>query len=242
MGDPAPRCHRCDRGRRCVCARGDPFARESLCGRCTDRRRRNRRRGTRRAARSAGRFWQSRRHSGSIETRACCCSAVKATRIRRSIASWSDVRRRGGAGMKAEQLRIASGERLMARLDRLAEIGAHRGWRCCRLALTDADRAGPRPRRADGCASWASRCASTGSATSSACARGTEDNAPVMTGSHIDTVRTGGRYDGNLRRARWTGGGAASQRRRHHNTAAARGRACSPTRKARASRLTCWAR
>jgi N-carbamoyl-L-amino-acid hydrolase len=28
--------------------------------------------------------------------------------------------------------------------------------------------------------------------------RGTADVAPVMTGSHIDTVRTGGRYDGNL--------------------------------------------
>jgi len=28
--------------------------------------------------------------------------------------------------------------------------------------------------------------------------RGAEDSEPVMTGSHIDTVRTGGRYDGNL--------------------------------------------
>ena len=27
---------------------------------------------------------------------------------------------------------------------------------------------------------------------------GLEAGAPVMTGSHIDTVRTGGRYDGNL--------------------------------------------
>ena len=27
---------------------------------------------------------------------------------------------------------------------------------------------------------------------------GQQDGPPVMTGSHIDTVRTGGRYDGNL--------------------------------------------
>jgi len=43
--------------------------------------------------------------------------------------------------MKAEQLRI-NPERLLARLNRLAEIGRTEDGSCCRLALTDEDRAG----------------------------------------------------------------------------------------------------
>jgi beta-ureidopropionase / N-carbamoyl-L-amino-acid hydrolase len=85
-------------------------------------------------------------------------------------------------------------------LDRLAELGAvgdTGDGGCCRLALTDADRQGR-----DLVTGWMrelglavhvdpvgnvfGRCA------------GTDDSlAPVMTGSHIDTVATGGRYDGN---------------------------------------------
>ena len=43
--------------------------------------------------------------------------------------------------MRAEALRIDA-DRLMRRLDALAEIGAIEGGGCCRLALTDEDRAG----------------------------------------------------------------------------------------------------
>jgi N-carbamoyl-L-amino-acid hydrolase len=91
-------------------------------------------------------------------------------------------------------------ERLLARIQALHEIAPIDGGGNCRLALTNDDRAGRdlvvtmmrdlglavtidvvgnviaiRPGRSDGA-----------------------DEAPVMCGSHIDTVRTGGRYDGNL--------------------------------------------
>ena len=76
--------------------------------------------------------------------------------------------------MKAEQLRI-NPERLMTRLNRLAEIGRTEDGGCCRLALTDEDRAGR-----DLVVAWmrdlglevAHRRAS---ATSSVCARGAAD-------------------------------------------------------------------
>lgn len=98
-------------------------------------------------------------------------------------------------------LRI-DGPRLWQRLEALGEIGAIEGPNgergCARLALTDVDRDGR-----DLVVSWmrdlgmdvsidaignvvATRAGSDPSA------------APVMVGSHIDTVRTGGRFDGNL--------------------------------------------
>ena len=85
--------------------------------------------------------------------------------------------------------------RLRARIDALAEVSPIPGGGSCRLALTDEDREGRDLVRAwmldlgldvtvDGVGNvvgvW--RCA---------------DGEPVLTGSHIDTVRTGGRYDGN---------------------------------------------
>ena len=88
------------------------------------------------------------------------------------------------------------GDRLIASLMDLARIGEIDGGGCARLALTDDDKAGR-----DLVVEWMHdlgleivvdvignvigtwRC-STGDA--------------VMTGSHIDTVRTGGKYDGNL--------------------------------------------
>lgn len=88
------------------------------------------------------------------------------------------------------------GDRLIASLMDLARIGEIDGGGCARLALTDDDKAGR-----DLVVEWMHdlgleivvdvignvigtwRCA-TGDA--------------VMTGSHIDTVRTGGKYDGNL--------------------------------------------
>lgn len=86
--------------------------------------------------------------------------------------------------------------RLGGALDRLAGIGAIEGGGCARLALTDEDAAG----RAL-VAGWMRdlgldvRVDRIGNVI--ALRRGREELAPVMTGSHIDTVRTGGRYDGN---------------------------------------------
>jgi N-carbamoyl-L-amino-acid hydrolase len=101
--------------------------------------------------------------------------------------------------MKAEQLRI-NPKRLMERLDALAAIGATADGSCCRLALTDEDKAGR-----DLVVGWMRelglevRIDPIGNIFG--LRRGEESIescAPVMTGSHIDTVRTGGRYDGNL--------------------------------------------
>jgi len=87
-------------------------------------------------------------------------------------------------------------ERLMDRLEQLARIGATPEGGCCRLALTDEDRAGR-----DLVAGWMRelglevRVDAIGNVFGQRAGR--EDLPPVMTGSHIDTVRTGGRYDGN---------------------------------------------
>jgi beta-ureidopropionase / N-carbamoyl-L-amino-acid hydrolase len=87
-------------------------------------------------------------------------------------------------------------DRLIARLDRLAEIGAIEGGGNARLALTDQDREGR-----DLVVSWMRELGLevTVDAIGNVFGRrrGRRDLAPVMTGSHIDTVRTGGRYDGN---------------------------------------------
>lgn len=90
------------------------------------------------------------------------------------------------------------GGRLAQRLAALAEVGAIPGTTgCARLALSDDDRAGR-----DLVVSWMRdlgmevRVDAIGNVV--AIAEGREPAlAPVMTGSHIDTVRTGGRYDGN---------------------------------------------
>jgi N-carbamoyl-L-amino-acid hydrolase len=98
--------------------------------------------------------------------------------------------------MRAEALRIDA-DRLLGRLDRLAQIGATEGGGCCRLALTDEDRAGR-----DLVVGWMRELglevAIDPIGNVFGLRRGSEDIAPVMAGSHIDTVRTGGRYDGNL--------------------------------------------
>jgi len=98
--------------------------------------------------------------------------------------------------MNADHLRIDAA-RLLVRLDRLAEIGAIEGGGCCRLALSDEDKAGR-----DLVVGW---MRDLGLAVSIdrignvfGLRAGTQALPPVMTGSHIDTVRTGGRYDGNL--------------------------------------------
>jgi N-carbamoyl-L-amino-acid hydrolase len=95
-----------------------------------------------------------------------------------------------------QNLRI-DGARLSSRLDQLARIGALAGGGVCRLALTDEDRDGR-----DLVVRWmrelglAVAIDAIGNVVG--IRKGSEDGPPVMTGSHIDTVRTGGRYDGCL--------------------------------------------
>ena len=88
-------------------------------------------------------------------------------------------------------------DRLIGRLERLAEIGAIEGGGVCRLALTDEDKAGR-----DLVVGWMRALGLTVTIDAIgnviATRAGREGGPPVMTGSHIDTVRTGGRYDGNL--------------------------------------------
>ncbi len=86
--------------------------------------------------------------------------------------------------------------RLLGALDELAGIGAIEGGGCARLALSDEDKAGR-----DLVVGWMTalgldvRVDAIGNVIG--LRAGAENLAPVMTGSHIDTVRTGGRYDGN---------------------------------------------
>src|SRR5215468_6281633 len=87
-------------------------------------------------------------------------------------------------------------QRLLGALDELAAIGAIDGGGCARLALTDEDKAGR-----DLVVGWMKeagldvRVDAIGNVIGVRAGR--EKLAPVMTGSHVDTVRTGGRYDGN---------------------------------------------
>ena len=96
----------------------------------------------------------------------------------------------------------ADGARLCSRLDALGEIGRvdspEGAWGNARLALTDADRDGR-----DLVVTWMTDLGLAvhvdGIGNVVATYGGTDpDAAPVMMGSHIDTVATGGRFDGNL--------------------------------------------
>lgn len=93
-----------------------------------------------------------------------------------------------------EQVRI-DGARLLARLDELATIGPIDGGGSCRLAFSDEDRAGR-----DLVTNWMRDLGLHVDVDGIGNVIGTWEvgrGAPVMTGSHIDTVRTGGRFDGN---------------------------------------------
>jgi len=96
----------------------------------------------------------------------------------------------------AEDPRI-DGARLSRRLEELGQVGAIAGGGVARLALTDADKAGR-----DLVVRWMKELglAVTVDAIGNGVGvrQGREDGPPVMMGSHIDTVATGGRYDGNL--------------------------------------------
>ena len=98
--------------------------------------------------------------------------------------------------MTAPQVEIDT-DALLRRLERLGAIGAIPGGGNARLALTDEDKAGR-----DLVVGWMNELGlavgidAIGNVVGMRA--GSEDVAPVMIGSHIDTVRTGGRYDGNL--------------------------------------------
>lgn len=89
-----------------------------------------------------------------------------------------------------------SDRHLLNTLDELAGIGAIEGGGCARLALSDEDKVGR-----DLVVGWMKalglevRIDAIGNVIGLRAGR--ENLPPVMTGSHIDTVRTGGRYDGN---------------------------------------------
>ena len=87
--------------------------------------------------------------------------------------------------------------RLLDRIQALGNAGALEGGGVCRLALTDADREGRNLVH-----SWmkdlglSARIDRIGNVVG--IRKGTQDGAPVMVGSHIDSVATGGHYDGTL--------------------------------------------
>lgn len=88
-------------------------------------------------------------------------------------------------------------DRLVSRLDALAEIGPLPGGGSSRLALTDHDRSGR-----DLVVTWMRDLGLDvgvdGIGNVFGIRPGRIDGAPVLTGSHIDTVASGGRFDGNL--------------------------------------------
>ncbi|MFQ5774703.1 MAG: Zn-dependent hydrolase [Kiloniellaceae bacterium] len=97
----------------------------------------------------------------------------------------------GGSNLRIDR------DRLLGRIARLAEVGAIEGGGVCRLALSREDKAGR-----DLVLAWMRELGLAVSVDRIGnvvgVRPGRSDGAPVMTGSHIDTVRTGGRYDGNL--------------------------------------------
>jgi N-carbamoyl-L-amino-acid hydrolase len=90
-----------------------------------------------------------------------------------------------------------NGDRLLARIRALAEIGPIEGGGSCRLALSDDDKRGR-----DLVVTWMRDLGLDVSIDTIGnvvgVRAGAAPGAPVMTGSHIDTVATGGIYDGNL--------------------------------------------
>ncbi|MBS0519270.1 MAG: Zn-dependent hydrolase [Proteobacteria bacterium] len=85
---------------------------------------------------------------------------------------------------------------LLGALDELAQIGAIEGGGCARLALSDEDKAG-RDLVVARMKALGLQVQMDAIGNVIGLRPGREKLAPVMTGSHIDTVRTGGRYDGN---------------------------------------------
>lgn len=88
------------------------------------------------------------------------------------------------------------GEHLLSALAQLGRIGGLEGGGVCRLALTEEDRAG-RDWVVGRMHELGMQITVDGIGNVVGLYAGREDLPPVMTGSHIDTVRTGGLYDGN---------------------------------------------
>jgi len=88
------------------------------------------------------------------------------------------------------------GERLLSALAQLGRLGGLEGGGVCRLALTEEDRAG-RDWVVGRMRELGMQVTVDGIGNVVGVYAGREDLPPVMTGSHIDTVRTGGLYDGN---------------------------------------------
>lgn len=88
-------------------------------------------------------------------------------------------------------------ERLMASVHELGQIGALEGGGVCRLALTDADQAG-RDWFVERLHSLHCEVFIDAIGNIWGIRAGRTNGAPVMIGSHIDTVATGGLYDGAL--------------------------------------------
>src|SRR5256885_7921627 len=86
-------------------------------------------------------------------------------------------------------------DRLLGRLDEFNRIGALPGGGNCRLALSDEDKAGR-----DLLVEWMRELDLAVSIDAIGniigVRQGSEDTRPAMFGSHVDTVGTGGRYDG----------------------------------------------
>jgi len=99
-------------------------------------------------------------------------------------------------GTDPRTLRVDGG-RLLRRLHELGAVGSTGDGGCCRLALTENDRYGR-----DLVTTWMRDLGLDVSVDAIgnvvALRPGRRPGPPVMTGSHIDTVRTGGLYDGNL--------------------------------------------
>src|ERR1019366_1641291 len=89
-----------------------------------------------------------------------------------------------------------NGERLLASLQELGRIGALEGGGVCRLALTDEDKAG-RDWVVAQMRSLGMSVSVDGIGNVVGLYGRQEDVPPVMVGSHVDPVRTGGLYDGN---------------------------------------------
>lgn len=104
--------------------------------------------------------------------------------------------RRQNTGSDAMSMPTANAERLWSTLMEMGEIGGTAGGGCRRLALSDDER-----RARDLFRRWAKQagCSVTVDAIGNIFARreGSDRNAPpVVIGSHLDTVPTGGKFDG----------------------------------------------
>jgi beta-ureidopropionase / N-carbamoyl-L-amino-acid hydrolase len=101
----------------------------------------------------------------------------------------------GTPGEMNPALRV-DGARLWQSLMELARIGATPKGGVCRLALTDLDRQGR-----DLVVGWLRDAGASvevdGAGNIFAIRRGRDESAPVLTGSHVDTQPSGGKFDGN---------------------------------------------